>query len=152
MKAEFDIEAANKHFAADCFNKAWELIDADDRSPEQDEQMIRLNQASMFHWTQRPDCTGKNLSIGYWQASRINAILGRHKAAVHYGQLALDYSADEAPFYKGYAHEALARAETGAGKGDAAREHLVQARSFADQVEDTEDRTLLLEDLDTIQW
>ena len=60
-KPELDQELAHKFFAANCFNKAWELIDKPDRTPEDDEQMIRLVHASIYHWTQRPDCTRQEL-------------------------------------------------------------------------------------------
>jgi hypothetical protein len=58
-KSEFDRTAAHRYFSANCFNKAWTLIDKEDRTPEEDQQMIRLNQASIWHWTQREDCTDK---------------------------------------------------------------------------------------------
>jgi hypothetical protein len=57
------------------------LIEKRDRTPEEDEQMIRLNQASLWHRTQREDCISTNLSIGYWQAARIYTLLGRIEAA-----------------------------------------------------------------------
>ena len=117
----FDLKAAHRYFAADCFNNAWTLIEKPDRTPEEDEQMLRLNQASMWHWTQREDCTNRSLSIGYWQASRIHALLGRAAEARHYGELSLKYGSEEPPFFRGYAHEALARAEAKAGDRAAAR-------------------------------
>ena len=53
----FDIEHAHKYFSVNCFNLTWELIDKPDRTPKDNEQMVRLAQASLWHWTQRPDCT-----------------------------------------------------------------------------------------------
>lgn len=149
--SELDQAAAHKFFSANCFNKAWELIDKTDRTPDEDQQMIRLNQASMWHWTQREDCTDKNLSIGYWQASRIYALLGQADNARSYGQLSLEYSKDQAPFYGGYAHEALARAEWVAGSPEKAEEHLSRAKQMADDVEEQEDREVLEADLETIR-
>jgi hypothetical protein len=52
---EFDLEAAHKYFAAHCFSRAWDLIDKKDRTPEDDRMMVALNQASLFHWSHRPD-------------------------------------------------------------------------------------------------
>src|SRR5262245_27775596 len=107
----FDTAKAHRYFSANCFNKAWEFIEKPDRTPDEDEQMIRLSQASMWHWTQREDCKRQNLSIGYWQLSRVYAIAGRPDDARRYGQLCLEHSREEPPFYLGYAYEALARAE-----------------------------------------
>jgi hypothetical protein len=87
---DFDASKAHRYFSADCFNKAWALIEKTERTPAEDEQMIRLSQASLWHWTQRDDCTNENMSIGYWQASRIHATLGRADDARRYGQLCLE--------------------------------------------------------------
>ena len=124
---EFDLGAAHRYFAAECFNRAWDLIDKHDRTPEEDEDMIRLNQASLYHWSQREDCTNRNLSVGYWQASRICALLGQADNARRYGELCLRYSQDEEAFYLGYAYEALARAESVAGQGEKAAKYLQDA-------------------------
>lgn len=141
---------AHRHFSADCFNKAWDLIEKPSRTPEEDEEMIRLNQASIWHWTQRPDCEAKNMSVGYWQASRIRAILGRVEEARRYGRLCLEQSRDEPPFFLAYAHEALARAEKIGGNREAAERHRAEAVRLAGMVEDLESKKQLLADLETI--
>lgn len=148
---EFDQTEAHRFFSAHCFNKVWELIEKDVRTAAEDQQMIRLNQASMWHWTQREDCTDKNLSIGHWQASRIYALLKQPENAKYYGQLALEYSQGQGPFYQGYGHEAMARAQMVAGELDVMNEHLEAARALAAEIEDREDRKLLEGDLSTIQ-
>ena len=48
---DFDTEQAHRYFSTHCFNMAWQLIEKPDRTPEDDEQMIRLAQASLWHWT-----------------------------------------------------------------------------------------------------
>jgi hypothetical protein len=143
----FNIAAAHRFFSADCFNKAWELLDKPERSPEEDEEMLRLNQASIWHWTQREDCTSRNLSIGYWQASRIHAVLGRAGEARRYGQLCLEHSRQEPPFFLAYAYEALARAERLAGNEATAEEYRAEAMRLAEMVTDPEDKKLLIDDL-----
>lgn len=152
-KPDFDLQAAHKYFAAHCFNAAWDLIEKQDRTPEEDEQMIRLNQTSIWHWTQRDDYSRKNASIGYWQASRIYALVGEADNARKYGLLCLEVSdSDEIePFYLGYAYEALARAESVAGNKDKMNEYLVKARQIAVQVDKAENRKWLEDDLESIQ-
>ena len=147
----FDVAAAHRFFAVDCFNKAWELIEKADRTPEEDEQMLRLNQASIWHWTQREDCTNKNMSIGYWQTSRIYALLGRTNEARHYGQLFLHFSQQESPFLLAYANEALARAERLAGNEATAESYYIEALRLAEIVDDPEDKNYLINDLNTIK-
>ena len=72
---EFDLAAAHRYFAADCFNKAWELMEKTDRTPAEDDEMLRLSLASHYHWTQRPDYDDTAASVAYWQTSRIYALL-----------------------------------------------------------------------------
>jgi hypothetical protein len=147
----FDLKAAHRYFAADCFNKAWELIEKKDRTAEENEQMIRLNQASLWHWTQRDDCTNRTMSVGCWQASRIFAVVGRTEEARRYGQLCLQYSDGEPPFYRGYAYEALARAEKVAGNASKAHDYLAEASRVAREVDDPVDQKYLLDDLEALR-
>jgi hypothetical protein len=151
LPPEFDLASAHRYFSAKCFNLAWKLIDKSNRSPEDDEQMLRLSQASLWHWTQRPDCQPRNLSIGYWQASRIHALLGRADGAKRYGELALS-AAQEDPFLTAYAHEALARAARVANDSASFNLNLAKANQFAGQVIDEEDRQTLLKDLQELAW
>ena len=76
-KTDLDHQAAHKYFSAHCFNRAWDLIDKTDRTPGEDEEMIRLSLASQYHWSQREDANSKTASIGFWQTSRIYALLGQ---------------------------------------------------------------------------
>jgi cobalamin-dependent methionine synthase I len=152
MKHEptFDTAAAHRFFAADCFNRAWELIEKPERTREDDRMMVALNQASIYHWQQRLDCTDTRLSIGYWQASRIQALLGNAVEARRHAEVSLAYAADAKPFYRGYAFEALARAEAIAGNAAQAAEYAAQARAEAERVEEQDKRELLLADVRSV--
>lgn len=147
---EFDVLAAHKHFSADCFNRVWALLDKPERTPREEQEMVELCLASVWHWTEREDCTDMNMSIGYWQASRVYATLGLADEARRYGELCLEASRrpDVLPFCMGYAHEALGRAELIAGNGDRAQEHLAESRRIAEGLPDPDAKKRLLADLD----
>jgi hypothetical protein len=147
----FDLAAAHKYFAAECFNKAWDLIEKTERTPEEDRLMVALNQASLFHWLNRADCTSENLSVGFWQASRIQALLGSADDARRQAETSLSYSQSLEPFYVGYAYEALARAEFMAGNSAKGDEHLQSAQRHAANVESADRKTMLLKDLDSLK-
>lgn len=146
----FDLARAHRWFSADCFNRVWALLDKPDRTPDECERMISLAHASLAHWRERADCTAQNLSIGYWQVSRVHAVLWQAENARRYGRLCLDVSGAEPPFYLGYAHEALARAEKLAGNAIVAQQHLAEARRLAELVADAEERAALNSDLDQL--
>ena len=150
---DFDQAAAHKYFSTNLYNKAWDLIDKEQRTPEDDEQMIRLSHASHYHWTQRPDYTTTSASIGYWQTSRIYAILDQTENAMRYGNLCLEASQEEGvpPFFLGYAYEALARAAAVAGNRQELDDYLDKAKDTAKHIEKVDERKMLLDDLQTIK-
>ena len=148
--SSFDTEHAHKFFSSHSFNYAWELIEKTERKPEENEQMIQRALASLWHWTQRPDCTSQNLSIGYWQVSRVYALASEPDNACKYAQLCLDVTPSDDPFYLGYAHEAMARAQLLDGNKKDATENLSHARRCAEQVANVENRKLLMNDLNEL--
>lgn len=148
---DFDLQTVHRYFAANCFNKAWEFIDNHNRTTEEDLAMLQTAMASLWHWTQREDAEPKNLSVGYWQVSRVFALLGQAENARRYAEFSLKLAQGEGPFYIGFAYEALARAEMTAGNRVKMNEHLKRAREFADQVEDLEDKEVLMVDIGTME-
>ena len=149
----FDLTAAHKYFSAECFNRTWGLMKKSDRTPEDDEQMLQLTFASQWHWSQREDCAPTNVSVGYWQISRVYSILGQADNARRFGRLSLEALRDVEgmPFYFGYAYEALARAESVAGDKAKMEEYLAEARKAADKVPDPDSKKFLTDDLATIE-
>ena len=151
-KSGFDEQAAHRYFSVTCFNQAWDLIDKAERTPEEEEQMIRLSLASHWHWTQREDFAKTNESVAHWQTSRIYALLGQAENARRYGKLSLAAASADGvtPFYVGYAYDALARAEAIAGNQSEIEEYLAKARKAAAQISNAEERKMLEGDLATI--
>ncbi|MFO1483197.1 MAG: protein kinase [Verrucomicrobiaceae bacterium] len=137
----------HKKLSADCFNRTWELLEKKDRTKEDDERMISLSHASLAHWRMREDCTDRNLSIGYWQLSRVYAVLGQGNNAERYGELCLRVSGKEEPFYLAYAHEALARAASLNERRELFDKHLAEAKALAAQVTDADEKKMLEDDL-----
>lgn len=152
-KTDFDLKAAHKYFSAECFNRAWDFIDKPVRKANEGDTMLQLSMASLWHWTQREDCTPTNLSIGYWQVSRVYALLRNADQARHYGQLCLEAAKSEGvePYYRGCAFEALARAELVADNEDGMEKYLIQAHQIATALTDAEEKKMLLKDLASIR-
>ena len=150
---DFDVVAAHKYFAAQCFNSAWPLIDKAERSPDEEVQLVALGHASLWHWIQRNDCTDTNLSIGYWLLSRIYSVLHDAAQARRYAESCLRISqrTDIEPFYLAFAYEAVARSASLGQDWAAAASAVQEARALAERVSDVENRTLLLNDLATIR-
>ena len=146
--SDVDLAAAHKYFSAYCFNAAWDLMENNDRTARDDQLMVALSFASIFHWSNRSDCADKNLSIGYWQASRVQALIDNPREAARLGA----YSGKLPPFFLAYAHEALARAHMMAGDHVEAERHLRAARDLLHLIEGDlkGDRARLEADLEQI--
>ncbi|HXF84345.1 MAG TPA: hypothetical protein VNK49_03070 [Anaerolineales bacterium] len=148
----FDLQQAHRFFSTECFNKTWDNIEKNgNRSIEENMEMLHTAIASLWHWTQRQDASPENLSIGYWQVSRVYNLIKQPHNARTYGLLALKYANGLSPFLKAYAHETLARAEMLAGNRVIMRVHLEKAYELAEQIENEEEKQLLLKDLETIK-
>lgn len=148
----FDIQRAHKYFSADCFNKTWDNMEKNGgRSTEENMEMLHTAIASLWHWTQRKDVTPKNLSIGYWQVSRVYCLIKQPNNARRYGLLSLQYAKGLSPFLQGYAYETLARAEMIANKRVIMREYLAKAHEMLGQIDDEEDKQALAKDLETVR-
>lgn len=146
------MQDAHSAFSADCFNACWDLMDRHDRSDVETEVMRWLAYASLWHWTQRDDCTDQNMAIGYWQVSRVEALAGNTELARRYGNLSLERAETGGlgSFYVGYAREAIARACVLSGDTAAATETLDAARADLDRVADAESAATLKSDLDEV--
>jgi hypothetical protein len=105
---------SHKQLAVNCFNAAWDLLDLKEKSKEEEEQMIHLAHTSFWHWTKVEEHTSKNLSIGYWQLSRVYFSARLGERSLFYEERCLEVSLENKiePFYIGYAYEALSRANS----------------------------------------
>ena len=149
-EAPQDFAATHRHFASTCFNQVWTLLDKTNRTADEDQQMLLLAFASLYHWTQRPECSNQQLSVGYWQISRVHVVLNLADEGLRYASLCSSLSQDLSPFYRGYAWEAVARAAAKAGKIPQARHAYDEATGLLVQIADSEERHLLAQDLASI--
>ena len=148
---DFDIKQAHKFFSIDCFNKTWDNMDkAGGRSTEETMEMLHTAIASLWHWGQREDVTHQNLSVGYWQVSRVYCLIKQPYNARRYGLLSLQYAKELSPFFKGYAYETLARAEMIANNRVIMKEYREKAHEMLEQIEDEQERQTLARDLESI--
>ena len=142
----FDATQAHVYFASSCFNATWNLI-RKQRTSEEERTMLDLAHASFWHWGQRSDCSKRNRSIGYWLLARVHALAGDAKRARQYGELSLTTADEVEPFYRGFAYEALARAEMVARNWARMKKHLQTAETLAKEIKEVDDAAWLRENL-----
>jgi DNA-binding transcriptional MerR regulator len=139
-----------RRLAARLFNGVWDLLETEDRSPEDDDRMLHMAHASRHHWGQVG--TPTHLARGEWQCSRVYAALRRPEPCLHHAQRVLDICEAERidAFDFAFAYEALARGHAIAGDLETARVMTERALTAGEKITDDEERKLLLSDLETI--
>ncbi len=142
-----DIARWHRTFAPKAFNGTWELLDAEELTREQEEEMLAATFAQKWHWSAVGDA--RNWAIADWQVSRVLAVLGYADLSRRFGErsleIALEHDLD--PFVKGFAHEAIARAAADVDDIDTFTDHIAAARELATEIEDPDDREVLQADL-----
>lgn len=147
-----DIDPAgtsHRELATALFNSTWQLMEKENRTPDEDALMVHQAHASLYHWLQAggPEHNAR----GEWQVSRVYTVLGRGEAALFHARRVLDICRRNGigDWDLGFAYEALARAHAVLGDADESRRWLAEARQAATGLADA-DREALLTDLNTI--
>jgi hypothetical protein len=143
-------EEMHRHFAVSLFNLTWELLDTQNRTPEQDQRMLHSAHASRFHWGEIG--TPLELLRGEWQVSRVCSVLGLYQSAVYHGRLCLELceANDIVDFDLAFACEALARGYAAQGAVEKSQEYMEKARLACENIEDQENREYFLSELATV--
>ena len=140
----------HRKFAVDLFNRTWDLLDKEGRTPEEADTMIHAAHASRFHWGEIG--TPLEFERGEWQISRVYAVLNRPQAALYHAQRCLDLCRANkiGDFDLAFAYEALARAYAVAGDMAKSGEYIELAMRAAEQIEDAGNREYLEGELMTV--
>ncbi|HEU4321466.1 MAG TPA: hypothetical protein VFS66_15455 [Acidimicrobiia bacterium] len=142
-----DLARWERALAPRAFNRTWELLDAEELSREQEEEMLAASFAQRYLWYLVGDA--RNRAIADWQVSRVAAVLGYAELARRFGERSLEVSVENAldPFVTGFAHEAIARAAADVDDVETFTEHIAAARALLAEIEDDDERDLLTVDL-----
>ena len=135
-------------FAKELFNAVWVLLEKNDRTKEEDLQMIRMAHASRYHWGE----VGEPLQFarGDWQIARVYAVLGFGVMSYKYGKscLTLCEKHDLGNFDLAFAYEALAYASAVSGDIDKGRGFITLGQAAAVEIDDDENREYVLRELE----
>jgi hypothetical protein len=144
------IDAAHRASAVSLFNYTWTLLDKNDRTREESDEMVRAAYASRWHW----GVVGEpiNFARGEWQISRCCAEAGMCEAALYHASLYLEACQRDnyGAFDLAFAHEGMARALQADGRSAEAAAQIEQARTVGADIKKDEDCAWLEENLDGI--
>lgn len=138
----------HRTFAPRFFNRTWDLMDRVDLDADGIDDMLSSAFAQRAHWYEVGDT--RNRAIADWQVSRAAVLAGYPDLAYRFGLRSLEVARDLDPFVIAFAHEAIARAAAQVDDVETFEAHLLAARELALQVDDVEDREVLMADLNQI--
>ena len=149
--------AQHRKLAVELFNATWDLLDKQERTPDEEAAMLLKAHASRHHWAEVARLGGpsgpKQANIGDWQLSRVYAVLGDGRLARFFGERSLDaYQAapEMGSFYGAFSHEALARAARVLGDKARQAQHLAAATALSQEIEDEKNRAWLMQNLEDL--
>jgi hypothetical protein len=141
----------HRQLGVDLFNHTWTLLEREERSVDEDDEMLNAAHASRYHWS-KASTEAKHQARGEWQLARVYAVLGRGEPAVHHAERCLVWCGrgEVEDWDVAFAHEALARAHRVAGNEVEADRHKALAREVGDAIADPEDRAHFDKDYATL--
>jgi hypothetical protein len=145
---------AHRHFAQSCNQHVWALVAKDERTPDEDTEMVDAAHASLFHW--RYAGTGLHQQRGEWLISHVYALLGMGDNALRHAERCLALTATHQAvmedFDVAYAYLGMARAHAMLDHAADAQEYLTMAEAAGKAIVDDEDRDIFTTDLDSGNW
>ena len=142
----------HRALGAGLYNRAWDLLAIEGRTPEQDDELVHTAHASAWHWSRVGNAA--NAARAHWLCSRVYAVLGRGEPAVHHARRANEIlvagGEGIADWDAAAAAEAMSRALAVSGDRAGAGEWKARAAAALAQVADPEDREQIEADLATL--
>lgn len=140
----FDLAQAQRWFAVEFNNLAWELVEAAERTAVDEERMIHAAHAACLHWLAAGNLVNQLRAQCLLATAYARANLP--ESAVRHAERSLALSAEagitQTPFDRATTHGCAATAYRLAGRSAAAREQFRLARGAAEQLTDPDDLAL----------
>lgn len=132
--------------AVECNNSCWDLIGAE-RTPADDEELLRRAYASAYHWQRAAGATAANEARARWMLAKAHLVTGQPERSLHYADACMAACEEHGlvDFDLAYAHEARARALQSLGRAGEAAEAWNAAHAVP--IADPEDAAVLAADL-----
>ena len=133
--------------AVEANNSVWELLERPDRTPEEDEELLRRAYAAAYHWNRTSGTAPANEVRASYLVGKAHLVTASPDLALRAAERMLGLCAahDLQDFDLAYAHELHGRALAALGRSEEAAEAARAARAVT--VADEEDREIVERDL-----
>ena len=143
-------DAAHRQLGVETYNRCWELLETQDRTGDEDLELLRTAFASRYHWS----CVAHvpQAIMGDWMISRAAAATGEGHLALRYARLAYDAAAANSveDWLLASSAEGLARAYASLGDGDHRDDWIATSEGLLALIADDESRELIASQLASV--
>ena len=141
----------HKRTAVELYNRAWELMEAEARTPDHDVEMVVAACASRHHWS----VVGGPVEVatGDWQIARALSLLGDGGASLRFARAALDRiqaTLDAPDFMLASCYEGVARAAAAASDRAERDRNIALAREALTRIAEDDDRDEIARQIDSV--
>jgi hypothetical protein len=145
-------QEAHKFFGVSLNNLVWQLLGQAERSPDEDDKMVKAAYASCYHWGEVG--TAVNQARGEWMISHVYAVLNQPDPALYHAKRCLAITQDNnfGDFDLAYAYEAMGRALAAGNDRNEAEHYRNLAQIQGQQIKNDEDRRIFEKDLAAEPW
>lgn len=137
--------STHRRLAIDLFNRSWQLLEKDARTPEEDDELVHVAHAARYHWGEVG--TAAHRARGDNQCARVYAALGRPEPALHHARRSLELVRAGSDGFEDWdlatALEVVARAHLAAGNRAEAGHYAQLARAELNGIADPDDREVV---------
>lgn len=114
----------------ECNNSIWEMVEAE-RTPENNEEMLRRAFAASYHWARAKGRTPVNDQRGLYMLAKAHLLAGLPERSLHYADDCMRITLENGfvDFDLAYAHEARARALRALGRDQEAMTEWAAAKA-----------------------
>jgi hypothetical protein len=145
-------QECHKRFAIQLNNLVWGLLQKENRTVEDNDNMIHAAHASHYHWT----IVGEpvNFQRGEWLISHVYAILNRSEPALYHAKKCMKLTEEHkfVDFDLAFAYEAMARAYATAGNESEAKKYIQLAQEAGEKIKQEEDKKIFMSDFAAEPW
>ena len=138
----FDVQQAHRWFAVEFNNGTWDLLESENRTPEDDARMTDLAHAASLHWHEVG--TPLNDQRAEYLLAKVYLALKQSELAFCHAARGLELSEsngdEQTSFDRACTYEAISRAHASQGDSEQAANYKQLALDAADKMEDTDDR------------
>jgi hypothetical protein len=140
----------HKKMGIEYFNYTWELLEKEEKTQEEIDEMIHTAHASRFHWGKLTQPI--NNERGEWQISRVYATLKRDEPALYHAKRCLDICIQNNinDFDIAFAYEAMARAYSLKQDKKNKEKFFKLAKKAGEKISDKEDKEYFFDELNNL--